>query len=125
MHSNDSNAEPVKDYVIDRATWLRGEGAYRSSLLRPEDGKMCCLGQIALQRGYTEEEIRGRADPVGLPDWNENWPCRSDDEGYFFLLSTLEEMMEHNDDLKISDELRELDLIELGKELGWDLTFIN
>ena len=36
---------------IDRRTWLRGEGASQSFLLREADGKMCCLGFACLAAG--------------------------------------------------------------------------
>lgn len=44
-------------YTITRSTWLRGEGANLSKLLRPTDGKQCCLGQVALQCGNTPKQI--------------------------------------------------------------------
>ena len=43
--------------VIDRATWLRGEGHEQSYLLRECDGKMCCLGFFALACGLHPERI--------------------------------------------------------------------
>lgn len=55
------------DLIIDRAKWLRGTAAVRGSyLLRKEDGKMCCLGFLALACGYTKEEIRGKSSPSDL-----------------------------------------------------------
>jgi hypothetical protein len=43
--------------VIDRATWLRGEGSTNSYLLRLHDGKKCCVGFYALACGRPEKEI--------------------------------------------------------------------
>lgn len=44
--------------IIDRKTWLRGEGSLHSYLRRPADDKMCCLGFCAVE----VEKI----DPVAL-----------------------------------------------------------
>lgn len=49
--------------VIDRKRWLRGEGSQNSKLLRPIDGKMCCLGFYGLACGLSAEHLRN----VGLP----------------------------------------------------------
>ena len=59
------------DFKIDRKVWLRGEGGSRSRLLRPSDGMMCCLGQVALQCGYRPEDILNKQTPgaagISLP----------------------------------------------------------
>lgn len=47
-------------FVIKRSIWLRGEGNHRSYLLRPQDGKMCCLGQFAEHVcGLHPDDLRG------------------------------------------------------------------
>lgn len=52
-------------YVIDRATWYRGQGPHGSALLRAEpDHKMCCLGHMLLQCGATEGQIEGLSSPA-------------------------------------------------------------
>lgn len=50
--------------TIERSRWLRGEGDQVSRLLRPSDGKMCCLGFMACQLGYTEAEISNGETPM-------------------------------------------------------------
>lgn len=45
------------EFIIDRTLWLRGEGPTRSRLLRPSDGKMCCVGQMCKQLGLTDNDI--------------------------------------------------------------------
>lgn len=49
--------------VIDRNTWMRGEQEAR---LLAEDGRMCCLGFLALKCGFTEEQIKNVAAPSEL-----------------------------------------------------------
>lgn len=50
------------EFTVSRKTWLRGEGSSNSYLLRPSDGKMCCLGFLALSCGLTPAEIEGHSD---------------------------------------------------------------
>lgn len=52
--------------VIDRKTWLRGEDAAESYLLRPKDKKMCCLGFYSLACGLTPDQIEGKSAPRGI-----------------------------------------------------------
>lgn len=56
----------MEKLVIDRSTWLRGEGSDESALLRSDDGMMCCLGFDALRRGFTVEEITDICTPMQL-----------------------------------------------------------
>lgn len=49
-----------KAVVINRKTWLRGEGIIPSRLLRSLDGKMCCVGFICLAEGAPEEAIKDK-----------------------------------------------------------------
>lgn len=54
--------------IIDRKTWLRGEGSEDSRLLRGSDGKMCCLGFYGLACGLEPKEIKGMEAPFNLPE---------------------------------------------------------
>lgn len=45
--------------VLNPKTWLRGEGSSNSYLLRRGDGKMCCMGQLALRCGVPAEDLLG------------------------------------------------------------------
>lgn len=53
--------------IIDRQKWLRGEGAIASRLLRPSDGKMCCLGQLGIACGIPSGMLENRAVPSDVP----------------------------------------------------------
>ncbi len=55
----------VTTFTIDRSTWLHGEGTERSMLLRG-DGKMCCLGSLALACDIPRDSILGRTSPLNL-----------------------------------------------------------
>lgn len=56
---------PTKTLIIDREIWLRGE-SHDSALLRPRDGKRCCLGFYCQMLGATDEEMLDVASPKGL-----------------------------------------------------------
>jgi hypothetical protein len=59
-----SMSQPVKKLVIDRAKWLRGKDALNDSyLLRPDDGKMCCLGFYAESCGFSLDDLYGKTYP--------------------------------------------------------------
>lgn len=62
---------PVTAFVIDRTVWLRGEGIARSKLLRPDDGKRCCVGIYLGACGVADEALSGvpaAHNAVNVPD---------------------------------------------------------
>ncbi len=122
-----SEIKTVTSCVIDRTKWLRGEGNSKSALLRESDGKMCCLGQIALEAGFTEDEIRNKIEPCSI-GWTQfttkNLNNTADIIAFSNKKHTLD-MMSINDAALIKDEFREKRLIELAKEINIDLSFKN
>lgn len=101
------------DVVVDRKTWLRGEGSYSSFLLRPNDGKMCCLGFACKALGLRDHEIELVGEPCEL-DWDH--PLRRAD---------VKSLVVANDDTDITDDTREARLIEDGQRIGLNFSFIN
>lgn len=57
--------------IIDRKTWLRGEGSAASFLRRSEDGKQCCLGFYCRAVGLSLGQITDNHSPWGAAH-NEN-----------------------------------------------------
>lgn len=55
----------VKELVIDRKQWYRGNSA-GSRLRRQSDGKMCCLGFFCLAGGLSAEELEDVDMPMGV-----------------------------------------------------------
>lgn len=53
----------VKSFTVKRSKWLRGEGHGNSYLLRPNDGKMCCLGFLGIACGAEKEDIFDNENP--------------------------------------------------------------
>lgn len=109
-------------YIIDRTKWLRGEGSMRSFLLRADDGKMCCLGQVGEQCGLSSADMLSIQTPWALesaalaryPEWL-NRPVSGDRVA----------AMTVNDNEKLSDAEREAKLTALFAKHGDELEFIN
>lgn len=103
--------------VIDRSKWLRGEGGGDSCLLRPSDGKMCCLGFVGLACGLTAKELTNKSAPLDVP--SSLWPD--------FLQQTdgSDRFVEINDDEHISDVVREADLRLEFEKHGVRVEFID
>lgn len=117
--------------IIDRKTWLRGDKD--SFLLRKRDGKMCCLGQLSLQCGLTQDDIihKGFLSKLSEMDKILKHPILSQlvkEDRYCtkYLGSTIaRELMNVNDNVGICDDQRETKLIELFKEIDVEIEFIN
>src|SRR4051812_47363760 len=109
---------------IVREKWLRGEGVLPSRLLRPSDGKMCCLGQACLTFGLKPQDISGITSPANV---------RADlakcDNGEYLLSggnsSLAVSMMLTNDSMEITDAEREAKLMELFAQTPDTIEFVN
>jgi hypothetical protein len=108
------------EFTVDRTRWLRGEGSERSSLFRPEDGKMCCLGFACLAAGHTEEDIADVSSPNGIAMKPPAFQCllphhNSPEVG---------DVMEVNDG-EDTDEGREAFITERLAKIGMRVTFVG
>ena len=127
-----------KTFTIERSKWLRGEGSDRSKLLREEDGKMCCLGQVMRQLGFSNETLMDQGAPT---DVDGDCPVEAlveldseevgcDEDGDPIIERTrgsheaVYSMMSVNDEPG-SDELREKQLSELAQQAGFSLKFVD
>ena len=118
---------------VDRRTWLRGEGAVKSCLLRPKDGKMCCMGFVAKVKGYSDEQICGMSCPCALAKIYDTLqePLLSivaKDKSIPFVADHAQvcsRLMLFNDNDGITDAEREEKLIAAGKEIGIRFEFFN
>ncbi len=113
-------------FQISRKEWLRGEGHYKSSLFRPQDNKMCCLGFLACAVGFTKEQISNVASPQH-PDLHESyskWPegiMRS--SGY--LTQEAESLINYNDGMSLSEEQRETLLKDTFAKMNIEVEFVE
>lgn len=107
-------------FVVDRRTWLRGEGGIDSALLRGRDGKKCCIGFLALACGHQPEDILDVDTPANLQ--KRKGPLRR-------LVKDscdtrrCERAIHTNDDTLMPDRVRERELRKLFRELSIEVTF--
>lgn len=111
--------------TIVRNEWFRGLGGLVSTLCRRDDGRKCCLGFYALQAGYTLDEIGGNRTPGQLH--------RSTKKDLFnsglvneetFSTPVADALMMINDDMTITDKVREQRLTEKFASIGVEVEFV-
>lgn len=56
----------MRTVVLRDSEWYRGHGSGMSALVRKSDGKQCCLGVEALDRGIPRECLLGHGIPSNL-----------------------------------------------------------
>lgn len=124
--------KPKTEFVIDRKKWHRGKGALGSRLLREDDGKMCCLGQVSKQCGIEDKEIIDVSSPHFLTfDAAKKirakipWLLGSDSDGDTVNSRACISAMGTNDSLRYKEATRERRLKAIFKKHGATLTFIN
>lgn len=115
-------------FIVDRKTWYRGNGSTGSMLLR-QDRKRCCIGFVGVQCGISDEKLERRnAIGSGRIDHEPQWP------EWMRVKYEPVQSVEHlpifkayhiNDDMKITDRVREQKLIDLFTEQGDSIEFIN
>jgi hypothetical protein len=111
-------------FTVDRQTWLRGEGASRSWLLRDIDQKMCCLGSYALACGMKAEQIKLVSGPGSLAEY-QSTILEGLATSPHNCTSEAACLMNANDDPHIADTEREAKLTAKFAEMGITVTFIN
>ena len=118
--------------IIDRSKWLRGEGAEKSALLRPEDGKLCCLGFYAQVCGIEAEAMSGASTPTDVPDHDGMWGPSADwlfDHEYGDVSADCHRLMKCNDYFSIFDEIneedRERDIAAIFAQYGVEVEFVG
>jgi len=127
---------------IDRTKWLRGEGSDASRLLRPSDGKMCCLGFACLAAGYAPVNIENKSTVKQVTDMFGRKPNieplfipRHLDEPSKYENWDVYEAFQANDqryadsDMTLTEEefeaAREKRIVELLAKIGFEVTFVN
>lgn len=112
--------------IIKRSKWLRGETEEDSQLLSPNTGKMCCLGFLARQCGYTAKDIKGILTPEDVANTSKFIPrLIKVNEGVFNNTKLCNTFMDINDASEITDYQREKRLIKWFKHLKVDASFVD
>ena len=115
--------------IIEESKWYRGKGSKESMLLR-QDGTMCCLGFDALRRGFSEKEILGVGSPSRLSGSVDNPKLRglTEEDPVFIMAKAntdiVSEIIQVNDDDRITDEQRKSKLTELFQRLDTEVVFV-
>jgi hypothetical protein len=106
--------------TIPREWWLRGEGGGMSRLLRVEDRKMCCIGLFALQvLKMRESQIEDAKTLSDVRNTDCGWPITLEGKP----IGSMSEFYSVNDNICISDDVREGELIKLFAKLGVTVEF--
>lgn len=121
----------MKAFTIDRSKWLRGEGDGDSALLRPRDGKMCCLGFYLESCGLTPAQLEGRDAPSEVVNAPESAEWLYDSAGALRLQhkrvqsDVCMQLMDINDSESEDAEDREAFITKAFAEQGIKVTFVN
>lgn len=108
----------MKDFVLDRSRWYRGQDN-GARLLRAKDGMMCCLGLYLESCGVPHEELLEREYPSRVSGF-------IPEEAMWTVLSSDDlKVAWTNDDSALSDDDREPKLVELFARHGVNLTFVD
>lgn len=105
--------------VVDRKKWLRGKGDLNSALLL-KNGKMCCIGFLARVLNYKPKGIRG------ICILEDTAPVLAEQQKFIDEnMDALSDAYGINDDMDITDTVREKELRRIGKEMGVRFVFKN
>lgn len=133
--SNKKSFGDVDSFVVDRRTWLRGNGPDSSSLL-DENGCGCCLGHYAKACSLPDELIQYEESPAGvcanpsseygaIPWITKLLQSELDDDGNLSETGVCMRLMAVNDATDISDSKREERLTQLFASIGIAVKFEN
>lgn len=114
--------------TIKRSKWYRGNGEVESMLLN-ENGKMCCLGFLAIKCNLKKKEIRWQPSPIDVfrdgAQFTSNTFAKLIDEGKYFNSPISVQLMSANDDAYIKGSKRESLIKKLMGKIGVDVRFIE
>lgn len=113
----------MRKLVIDRKVWLRGET--ESFLLRPEDGKRCCVGIYLSGLGLTDECLADKEAAAQLM-------CSVPTEAVWLIddlrgqnSKSAEDLYAINDEEDADESIREKQIRAEFKKRGVAVRFIN
>lgn len=110
----------LKTLVIKRSLWRRGDKGVGSPILLNDSGFMCCLGFDAVACGVPEDAILRVGTPGGI------WMVDQVPKSYLRRRKSkngrkaVDDAIEANDRIGISESTRELKVRAALKKLGWD-----
>ena len=127
------------DFIVKKRYWLRGGKKDSISMLRNRSGKMCCLGFVANQLGFSYKEIINCGTPEDLDTSHINKTnikldkaklnllkplAKYDTFGVFNNTNLSEKAIEINDDDSTTDSEKIEKLTRLFKKYKHTITFV-
>lgn len=113
----------IKKFTIDRSKWIRG--AENARLLRTQDNKMCCLGFYSLSCGLNKLQILSKIMPHHIDTYSIPPQMMWLIDGQTYASELAEKLQTANDDMTISNEIRELKIKELFLTQDIEVEFIG
>jgi hypothetical protein len=132
----DRKKDEMANFTIYRGSWRRGGDTsgqvelFGNTLLLNEFKMMCCLGQCAFQLGVPLKELLDQGEPaeIGYKATLEDEALIRESDYESGVISNgpfANAAMPINDDARINDQSREVQLISLGKNYGHTITFVD
>lgn len=122
----------MRTVVVDRNTWLRGEGPVTSKLHRSKDNKQCCIGFVARELGATVEDITDRSslsESLYYKKQGRKVSTIHSSLSFGSFITHYKDILQEaygcNDNIEITDDERENLLIKIGYRMGINFVFKN
>lgn len=127
----------MRDLVIDRNIWRRGQPDNGPSQLLRTDGKMCCMGIYLEACGFPREKLLEIGYPsvshsrFPLPQearwliYNSSEPQHQDNVNEYRLSKVNDRIKPEHIDITEYEQARESELVKLFKQHDVNITFIN
>ena len=105
-------------FQVSRSKWLRGEGYENTFLLREKDGKMCCLGFLAMSLGNSTKRLKNTPSPCEGMNFPKTLSYKNGNTKQCALIQQI------NDDKSVTDQERERDLKREFSFCGINVEFV-
>ncbi len=111
----------MQSFTVKRSEWLRGEGTNASRLLRPIDGKKCCVGFFAEQIfGCDRKSIQN----IGSLSCALNTATATFSDSVLWQ-KVSSDIYRTNDNMVITETSREAALRNLFAVVGYEILFVD
>ena len=118
----------MRRFVVNRATWANADTTSETMMLDPENGLMCCLGQICHQAKTPKSELAGNYEPCEVPiraGYLVDLLLKDPDFPSAGSSDFASKAMDINDNSDLTPRERERALKKLFKSEGIDLSFVG
>ena len=113
-----------KEFTIDRAIWLRGEGGHASRLLRSSDSKMCCVGIYLEACGVPRNALLNERMPCDISTRYGKFPQFLDTRVPLGCVYDSDCLMATNDKVDLDETVRETRITQIFANNGVKVQFV-